>query len=360
MAPQIESPPRPRKRGRPRLRGKYLAAWEGGFIVRDAKGRQTFIIRKMINGAVFKVSTRCHAHGPAMEQLRRFEANPGSFRVGGTAATAIFLDEELVTEFLHHSKEVKKNSNKWCRDQSRYLGWWQEKLGNRDLRKLTLRDDLAPALKDEPAERQKREVIKALFSWLRTVEHRLTSAEDPALDLLIPQGNSKTRRRENKAFPREHYLGARKHLVGRYRYALDVLAGTGVHGEALARFAAAGRFEKYHGAAEGIAGVLVFPEEKDREEHRVAVTAETLEAAKALRAEGHLHLGRFAKALNLACDAAEVERHSPGRYRHAVGSWAVDAGEDIAAVAAYLGHRSPTTTRKFYATHATPRPVRTV
>jgi hypothetical protein len=33
----------------------------------------------------------------------------------------------------------------------------------------------------------------------------------------------------------------------------------------------------------------------------------------------------------------------------------VDAGADIATVSTFLGHRSPLTTKRFYATHATPR-----
>jgi integrase len=131
-----------------------------------------------------------------------------------------------------------------------------------------------------------------------------------------------------------------------------VLAGTGVHSEALARFAAAGRFEPTRGKDPRVAGVLVFPEEKDREEHRVGVSAAVLKAAKHLRGEGYLHLGRFAKALERACRAAKVEPHTPGRYRHAVATWAVERGADLAAVATFLGHRSPTTTRRFSATHA--------
>jgi len=38
-----------------------------------------------------------------------------------------------------------------------------------------------------------------------------------------------------------------------------------------------------------------------------------------------------------------------------VATWAVDAGADLGTVATFLGHRSASTTRKFYATHATPK-----
>jgi hypothetical protein len=55
--------------------------------------------------------------------------------------------------------------------------------------------------------------------------------------------------------------------------------------------------------------------------YRVAVSAAVLKAAKQLRAEGYLHLGRFAKAFERACIKAKVAPHTPGRYRHAVATW---------------------------------------
>jgi integrase len=43
-----------------------------------------------------------------------------------------------------------------------------------------------------------------------------------------------------------------------------------------------------------------------------------------------------------------------------VASWAIEAGADPALVAAFLGHRSPRTTRKFYATNVSPAKVPTL
>jgi integrase len=338
----------------------YVDTWEGGFIRKDKRGRKVYVIRRMIHGAVFKVSTRAHTETAAVAQLRRFEANPSAFRPAGDVGPRLVLDDDLIEAFLAHSLEVKRNTPKWVRDQRRALEWWRGYLPGRDLRRLTMAGDLVPALDGAVGQRTKREVIKALFSWLRTERHSLTKAEDATLDLRIPQGSSRTREREDKAFPVGHYRAARRHLRGRFRWALDVLAGTGVHLEALARFAAAGTFETYRGGTDRtVAGVLVFPDEKDREPHRVAVSAEVLKAARALRAEGTLHLGRFAQALTRACKAARVEPHTPGRYRHAVATWAVERGADFASVASFLGHRSPATTRRFYATHATPAKVPT-
>ena len=343
----------------------HFDVWEGGFVRRDPRGRKVYVIRRMVNGHRFKVSTRCHTIDGAREELRKFEASPTTYRPGTGTGERLVLDDTLLEAFLTYSRNEKRNTQAWVRNQRRYLAWWRDVLEERDLRKLTIRD-LVGHLEDEngkpiAANKMRREVIKALCSWLREERHKLTKAEDATLDLRIPQGNSKTRDREDKSFPVGHYLGARKHLRGRYRWAVDVLAGTGVHAEALARFTGAGTWEPPRGDDERVAGVLVFPEEKDREEHRVGVSAEVLEAAKRLRGEGFIHLGRFAKALKRACRRAKVEEHTPGRYRHAVATWAVDGGTDLAAVASFLGHRSPATTRKFYATHATaakiPTPV---
>ena len=43
---------------------------------------------------------------------------------------------------------------------------------------------------------------------------------------------------------------------------------------------------------------------------------------------------------------------TPGRFRHSVATCAIEKGADPALVAAFLNHKSPSTTRRFYATHA--------
>jgi len=49
-----------------------------------------------------------------------------------------------------------------------------------------------------------------------------------------------------------------------------------------------------------------------------------------------------------------VEPFGPGVLRHSVATLAVNSGASPAAVAAFLNHRSPRTTLRFYATLATP------
>ena len=68
----------------------------------------------------------------------------------------------------------------------------------------------------------------------------------------------------------------------------------------------------------------------------------------------------FQTAVKSACLAAEIPPFGTGQLRHSVATWAINAGADPTAVSAFLGHRSPRTTRKFYATHAAPRKVPTL
>jgi hypothetical protein len=117
----------------------------------------------MVNGAVFKVSTRCHTETAAVAQLRRFEGNPSAYRPEGGVGPRLVLDDALIDGFLRHSRDVKRNSAKWVGDQRRALEWWSTKLAAWDLRRLSLATDLVPALDGAVGDRQKREVMGAVL-----------------------------------------------------------------------------------------------------------------------------------------------------------------------------------------------------
>ncbi len=71
----------------------YAETWEGGFIRLDAKSRKVYVIRRMINGRNFKVSTRATTLRAAMEQLKRFEAAPEHYSpVGSPHEAPIYPD----------------------------------------------------------------------------------------------------------------------------------------------------------------------------------------------------------------------------------------------------------------------------
>jgi integrase len=339
----------------------YVETWEGGFVRTDAKGRKVYVIRRMINGKSYKVSTRAGNIRAAMEQLKRFEADPEGYNPAGAPHEApIYLDAPLAEEFLVWNRDVKKNSREWLEKQQRYLAWWADQLKGLDLRKLSLVDHIKPALKGSGNGPHRIAVLKSVYSWLRKEKHLLSVNEDPTFQtLVVPQARPEQWKRD-KVIPREHYLLAREHLAPHWRDGMDVQAGTGWHVTELIRFAKEGSVEPYRGDAEGVSGVLVCPQTKSGEPLRTAVSAGVLEAGKRLLERGTFGREKYGMAVISACKAAGIPPFTPGRFRHSVATWAIEKGADPASVAAFLNHKSPSTTRRFYATHAVPAKIPTL
>ena len=118
--------------------------------------------------------------------------------------------------------------------------------------------------------------------------------------------------------------------------------------------------EPYRGEAEGIAGVLVCPQTKSGEPLRTAVSAEVLEAGKRLLERGSFGREKYGLASTRPARRRASRPSPPGRFRHSVATWAIEKGANPASVAAFLNHKSPSTTRRFYATHAVPAKIPTL
>jgi integrase len=239
------------------------------------------------------------------------------------------------------------------------------RLAGVDLQRATLRDHILPALEKVSGRRHRMVVVKALYSWLRKERHLLTSAEDPTLDLALPQTTPEQWRR-SKIVPREHIDLVIEHLTSPWREALTIQAGTGWHTTEVVQFAADGTIEPLPRSAlqEGVAGVLVCPLHKSGEPMRTRVSPAVVEAANRLRRHGGISREWYDRAVRAACAAVKrpdggtgIPVFTPGRLRHSVATWAIEAGADPAQVAAFHGHKSPRTTKRFYATHASPAKV---
>jgi integrase len=370
--------------------------WEGGRVWIDVDGRRTYYIRKRIggkDGKRYEVRTPATVASVAFEHLKRFLADPEGYNpAGATPREGLYLDDDLVKEHLAYS-EAAGNSVGWRRKQKNILAWWGERLEGIDLRKVSLHDHVLPPLKRATTRHHRIAILKGLFTWLRTEVHRVTTAEDPVFgQLKVPQARAAQLTR-SKLVPRDHVLlvieqlraeeeerraarEARKVLPLKkeprdapWSAALTLQAGTGWHTTEVQRFAAEGSIEPLpkHAAQEGVAGVIVCPMRKSGEPQRTRVGPEVLEAAKRLRAHGGFSREWYDRAVVAACATvkrpdgeAGIPAFTPGRLRHSVASWAIDAGADPAQVAAFLGHRSPRTTRKFYATHSAPTKVPTL
>jgi integrase len=380
--------------------------WEGGRKWIGSDGEvAAFYIRKRIGGVRYEIRTPATSETAAVEQLRRFEADPERYDPRGSAPReALHLNDELVKEYLAYSAG-EGNSLGWRRKQKNVLAWWAKRLEGIDLRRVNLHDHVLPPLKRATSKPHRTAILKGLYTWLRTEVHRVTTAEDPVFgQLRVPQARA-AQLTKSKIVPRDHVLLVIEHLAAPWRDALTLQAGTGWHTTEIVRFAADGSIEPLpkHAQQEGVAGVVVCPMRKSGEPQRTRVGAEALEAAKRLREYAarmqrdraeNLRAARLARAaaagaagapepedegpggfsrewydraVVAACAAVKrpdgsvgIPEFTPGRLRHSVASWAIDAGADPAQVAAFLGHRSPRTTRKFYATHSAPTKVPTL
>jgi integrase len=324
--------------------------WAGGYVT--PKG--VHVIYKRVRGQLYEISTRATSSRAALEHLARFQADPEGYKEKPQVEAprgALVLDAELGKAFLLWSRDTKRNTARWVRDQQRALAWWQEQLADADLRTVkTAR--LRTALDGVKGEKQLIATLKTFYGWLRTERHLISTAEDPTYgQLKVPQARPKQETKV-KAIGREEYERALAALDGWPRDALEVLGGTGWHFTELERFAKAGELERHplNGAS-----VLLCPQTKGGAPLRTQVGQAVAEAAARLRGCSSVDYFRFRDALqNVGA------MFNPGYLRHSVATWAINAGADPASVAAFLGHKSFATTKRFYATHAVPAKVPTL
>lgn len=327
--------------------------WDGGYKRQNVKGKKVFVIYRRVNGRLYEISTRCTSSSAANDHWRRFQADPENYRPEGEKPKdAIALDDELGEAFLKYSL-AKGNTRRWVRDQKKALAWWEEQLGNIDLRRLTT-EAIVDALDDAPARKQKIATLKHLYAWLRTERHRIEAGEDPLLGRVkVPQSKPQQMHKVKAIEPAE-YLRVHKALSGWPRDALEVLAATGWHFTELERFAVGGELTTHPLTG---APVLLCPRTKGGRPHRTQVSPEVLAAAGRLRAleRGTVDYFRLRDALIVV-----GAKFNPGYFRHSVATHAVNSGADPGVVSAFLDHLSASTTKRFYATHAVPARVPTL
>lgn len=369
--------------GRPaRPRNVWGRRWEGGRVWHDAHGRAVFVIRKQVNKKRYERSTHTSSETAAAIQLARFDADPENYDPRGEVKAApIYLDADLRERFLRWSKEKGKkgygNSVDWVRNQGYHTLFWMEALGRVDLRKASLATNILPALRDPatgaelPNYKQRIQVLKTVYGWLRTVEHVLGPTEDPTFGTLTVPAARPAQLDKTKVVPLKSILAAvkwlRKHEANNgdrtrpWGDLLFLLAGTGWHVTELARFTECGTIEPIpKGTKDRVSvGVLVMTH-KSGQPHRSRVSAEVLAVAKKVMGTGSFSRAIFDKKIGEACMKAGVPHFTPGRMRHTVATWAEDHGAAPEFVSGFLGHSPQTAiTKRHYSTHATPKKVPT-
>jgi len=355
--------------------------WKGGIVRYDAGGDPTYIIRRMVNGKRYVVSTRAHSLEAAGVHLDRFEKAPEDYDPRGIVRPdAIVLDVKLADAFLAWSTKPKDqggkgNTPRWVHEQKLYLEWWSERLRGVDLRRLSYEEHVSPAMEGAKAQRQRGATLLALYRFLRK-EKGLLLTEDPVHGRLTFGEPTPEQVRRSKVVPPEHIDLVIEHLTAPWRDVLAIQAGTAWHVSEVERFAIGGSIEPLprNAAQEGVAAVLVCPRHKSGDSIRTRVSADVLEAAKRLRAHGSFakgHKGRggtaYTRAIRSACTAVKrldggigIPVFTPGMIRHSVATHAVNAGESVQSVAEFLGHRTKKTTERFYSTFASVRKIATL
>ncbi len=314
--------------------------WKGGYVRRDTKGRDVYVIERWVGGHKFHISTRCHSERPAFAQLDRFEADPASYRPDGAAVVGI--TDELLEDFLDHLLVQRKATSKYAREMVRHMGDWAADLKGKNLRTLQLADVRAPL--ERRTNRQHRIIaLKGFFRWLRQDRGLIRTAEDITLEVPVPQASPEKYQRR-KVVEIERITAAFGALDGAPRDFLLVMASTGMHVTELERFV---RGMTGTELIDGSPAVLITWHKSGASTRIPLGLVEVVEAAKRLRA-GRVVPRKMNQQVKDACVRAKVKPFTLGVMRHTVATFAVEAGSPAELVSKFLGHRDKRTTERFY------------
>lgn len=340
--------------------------WEGGYISIGASGRKTYVIEREVGGDRFHISTRCHIDSAAFKQLTRFEADPNSYRPEGKRDVKLLLTNALVEEYGKFLLERRKTTDRHAKEMQRWLYHWMADFGEKDLRRLDLRDDIKDSLERRATSRQHRIIaLKAFFGWLRKEKGLMKSSEDVTLDLTVPQA-SPERRKRRKAVEWGRVQMALAELSERYADVLTLMAATGMHVTELQRFVRSADSELILLPAGAKHLAVLVTRHKTGDYTRIPLQhPDHVAAATRLRARGKVprYLNQALRAACVRAEAKSLARVPPGPacppftlgvMRHSVATWAIDDGADPATVAQFLGHKDPRTTLRFYADNNVP------
>lgn len=327
--------------------------WKGGYISIGARGQKTYVLERRVNTKRFHVSTRCHDERSALRHLDRFESNPLAYRPEGDESGApLHITDVDLQRYITWSREVKGNTREHAREVNRYLTHWLEDLGAADWRALKL-GQLHTALDKRKSARAYRIAsLKAFFSWLREVDGRVTKEQDTTQDLASIQAVPERQRRE-KAVPKavvEKLIGE---LTGSARHFLIVKAATGFHTSEIGRIvrgeqnAAIEQLSQAAAQATGCLAVVRFIHKNGDKVAKRIETRQLLDALLELQKTG-FSARRVNDAIKAACARLELDEFTAGVLRHSWGTWHLEAGASIEAIAAGYDHKSKRTTERFY------------
>ena len=88
-------------------------------------------------------------------------------------------------------------------------------------------------------------MLEGLYTWLRTVRHRIATVEDPVFGQLPVPQSVPEQLHYSKLIPTEHLHLALEHLTAPWSHALRIQAGTGWHTTEVVGFARGGSVEPF-------------------------------------------------------------------------------------------------------------------
>ena len=337
--------------------------WEGGYVSLSPRGRKTFIIERRVSGEKFHISTRCHELRAALSHLDRFEKNPRAYRPQGSESDgALRVTAGLLAEFSDWHRTERDNTAKYVSATGRYLEHWLEDLGGADWRQLSAHRHLKPALEERgPGERAPRiAALKIFFKWLRREKGFVTAAQDPTLDISVPQ-SSPAKLRERQVVDYATVASVLRALVGRERDFLLVKAATGAHATEIRRLARGdnARLDVLAVPVEYAPTVIAVARFRHKSKRVVSHPIETRQLLEAIqRLQKDCPPERVVnESIRGICEALNLAPFTLGKMRHSFGTWHAEKGVEKQAIADGLHHLSPDTTESFYIDVMVPRPA---
>lgn len=330
---------------------KRIGKWPGGYIGENDQGRRCYFIEKRKRGVRFHMSTQCSTERAAYKELEKFELNPHGYRPEEEAG-GLSMSAELILEYRGY--QLSKNvTPEWADEIARCLRDWFLAIGRRDFRTLDSHRDIKPILEAWKTRRPHRiKALKGFMRWLRTEKGLLKLNQDFSVDLRVPQARPEKWKRRKVVDP-EDVAAVLKQLPEQTRDILHLLTATGWHISEAKRFYGVGEIVK---PLQGGALAILFTRHKNGELTKKAITyQEHLDAARRIKeAKTFPTRMTIARHMRAACKAAGVPWFGMGQMRHSVLTWAVAAGASAQAASEFAGHKSPSTTRRFYIDLAVP------
>lgn len=372
--------------------------WSGGRTYVTKDGRTVYVIQKDVHGSTRTIALDARNEAEALSELALFNRDRAAYLTKAQAqvqaaevkarekAEAALVHPTAVAEFLAYltapDDEKPPRSASYVQSTGQYLGGWADILRGRDLRSLKLAD-LQKGL-SQPVRKQERKgrppappkpmprkkaiiAIKSFASWLES-RGRLEPAQNPTRGLKVPAARRSAAPKGYSLELIEATYGAlsspaesktrpfRPGTAQAVRDVYQLAARHGLHYSEIERIAAGAPIRVIDADAE-IAAVVEF-RHKNGDRHVMSLTPEGLRAATRLQKLGAAPVESVAR--KYLASAAKTLGHSQrlklGQLRHSFATlralgkvvYPVGQGASLELVAQILGHKSTSTTRRFY------------